>query len=212
MVKCELSALWQDIPHKHGGRQPPEDMDEKTLGRAHLAGDLDAGFLLNPIEDRLDGLAHPRDGAGQPSVGGVEMRLALLLLDRRHHGERQPVRALEVFIRFIGVEFLVGQRVGDLLQRRAIVEPRRREADEARARQRAGLKVADHVDLHAVIVQFLGRAVTTAGQLGRDFGVETAPLPGEDHRHGVDQPGERRRLARRAEPLQQGRKAVRKPV
>ena len=62
--KCELSALWQDIPHKHGGRQPPEDMDEKTLGRAHLAGDLDTGFLLNPIEDRLDGLAHPRDGAG----------------------------------------------------------------------------------------------------------------------------------------------------
>jgi len=147
---------------------PSEDMDGKTLGRAHLAGDLDAGFLLNPMEDRLDGLAHPRDGAGQPGVGGVEMRLALLLLDRRHHGERQPVRALEVCIRFIGVEFLVGQRVGDLLQRRAIVQPRRREADEARARQRAGLKVADQVNLHAVIVQFLGRAVPAAGQIGRD--------------------------------------------
>ena len=94
--------------------------------------------------------------------------------------------------------------MGDLLQRRAIVQPRRREADEARTRQRAGLNVADHMDLHPVVIQALGRAVPAAGQFGGDFGVEAAPLPGEDHRHGVDQPGERHRLPCLAEPLQQG--------
>src|SRR5512144_1918326 len=97
-------------------------MDEKTLRRAHLAGNLDAGFLLDPIEDGLDRLAYPRDGAGKPGVGGVEILLSLLFLDRRHRGERQPRRTLEVVIRLVGVEFLVGQRVGDLLQGRAIVQ------------------------------------------------------------------------------------------
>src|SRR5512143_3279136 len=87
LLICELSALWQDIPHQHCGRQPPEDMDEKTMGRAHLAGNLDAGFLLDPIEDGLDGLAYPRDGAGKPGVGGVEIVLAFRLLDRGGHGE-----------------------------------------------------------------------------------------------------------------------------
>nr|WP_169248106.1 hypothetical protein [Candidatus Competibacter phosphatis] len=38
-------------------------MDEKTLGRTHLAGHLNAGFLLDPIEEGLDGLTYPRDGA-----------------------------------------------------------------------------------------------------------------------------------------------------
>ena len=71
VLKCELSALWQDLLHKHGGRQAPEDMDEKTLGRTHLAGPLDAGFLLDPIEEGLDGLTHPRDGAGQPGISGI---------------------------------------------------------------------------------------------------------------------------------------------
>ena len=128
-VQCELSALWQDTPHKHGGRQAPEDMDEKTLGRTYLAGPLDAGFLLDPIEEGLDGLTHPRDGAGQPGIGGIEMSLALRLLDRRHHGERQPVHPLEVFIRLVGVEFLIGQRVGDLLP-----APGHRSAPPARGR------------------------------------------------------------------------------
>ena len=63
-------------------------MDEKSLVRAHLAGDLDAGFFLDPVEDGLDGLAYPRDGAGKPGVGGVEMSLPLLLLDGCQHGER----------------------------------------------------------------------------------------------------------------------------
>ena len=56
-----------------------------------------------------------------------------------------------------------GQDVGDRRQCRAIVQPRWREADEAWTWQRAGLNVADPVNLHAVIVQFLGRAVPAAG-------------------------------------------------
>jgi len=55
--------LWQDIAHKHSGDQAPEDMDEKPLGRTHLASHLNAGFLLDPIEEGLDGLTYPRDGA-----------------------------------------------------------------------------------------------------------------------------------------------------
>ena len=58
------------------------------------------------------------------------------------------------------------------------VPARRRETDEAQTRQRAGLKVADHMDFHAVVIPVLGRAVPTAGQLGGDFGVAAAPLPG----------------------------------
>ena len=57
-------------------------MDEKPLVGAHLAGDLDAGFLLDPVEDGLDGLAHPRDGAGKPGIGGIEVFLPRLSLDR----------------------------------------------------------------------------------------------------------------------------------
>ena len=38
-------------------------MDEQTLVGAHLAGDLDAGFFLDPVEDGFDGLAHLRDAA-----------------------------------------------------------------------------------------------------------------------------------------------------
>ena len=58
-------------------------MDKKPLVGAHLAGDLDARFLLDPVEDGLDGLAHPREGAGNPGVGSVEVLLPCLFLDRR---------------------------------------------------------------------------------------------------------------------------------
>jgi len=161
-------------------------MDEKPLVGAHLAGDLDAGFLLDPAEDGLGGLAHLRDGTGQPGIGGVEVSLALLLLDRRHRGERQPAHPLEIFIGLVGVEFPVGQR--------------------------AAPEVADQVDFHAVMVKVLRRAVAAAGQLGGGLGVEAPPLPGEHLRHGVDQPGGRSRLARLAEPLQQAGEAVCDPV
>jgi hypothetical protein len=49
-IKCELSALRQDIPHEHCGCQPSEDVDQKPLVGAHLAGNLDAGFFLDPVK------------------------------------------------------------------------------------------------------------------------------------------------------------------
>ncbi len=90
-VARHCAQTWRRPGARRHGQEDP--------GRTHLAGHLDAGFLLDPIEEGLDGLTYPRNGARQPGVGGVEMHLALRLLDRRHHGERQPVRPLEVFIR-----------------------------------------------------------------------------------------------------------------
>ena len=62
-LECELSASRHSISHKHGSRQSSEDMDEKSLRGANLAGNLDARFFLYPVEDGFDGLAHLRDSA-----------------------------------------------------------------------------------------------------------------------------------------------------
>ncbi len=160
-------------------------MNQKPLVGAHLAGDLNACFFLDPVEHGFDGLANLRDGARKPDVGNVERLLAFLPLDRRHHLERQPARPLEVVISLVGVDFLVGQRGGNLFKCGAVVQSRRSQADEARTWQRTGLSVADQVDFHAVIVKVLSRAVAAAGQFGGALGVVAAALPGHDHRHGV---------------------------
>jgi hypothetical protein len=53
-------------------------VDKQPAIRPDLAGLLDAGFLLNPIEQGFNGLADAADGSGQSLIGSIKRRLMLL--------------------------------------------------------------------------------------------------------------------------------------
>jgi len=58
LLLCQqsLSALRQDMEHGHSFGLAPEDMDEKPLVRAHLAGNLNPCFFLDPVKIGFDRL------------------------------------------------------------------------------------------------------------------------------------------------------------
>lgn len=70
-LKCESSALRQDVPHEHGCGQSSEDVDEQSLIRPYLTRGLNAGLVLAPVENGFDGLTDPRNCPGVPGVGGI---------------------------------------------------------------------------------------------------------------------------------------------
>lgn len=96
-IKCELRALRPDAQQKHGG-ESGEDVDQETPKGADLAGALDAGLLLNPVEQRFDRLTKPQDRSGVEPVGGIQARLAFLFFDGGQDRERQVGIPGEIFV------------------------------------------------------------------------------------------------------------------
>jgi hypothetical protein len=55
-------------------------MNKKSLVGTHLRGSLNAGFLIDPVEKRLDRLPNPAYGFGKQLICRWEGILALVLL------------------------------------------------------------------------------------------------------------------------------------
>jgi hypothetical protein len=61
--KCELRV---EGKQKHRCREPSERVHHQSFDGTHFGGLLDAGFLLNPVEKRFDGVSHTAYGWLRP--------------------------------------------------------------------------------------------------------------------------------------------------
>ncbi len=163
-------------------------MDQEALEGTNLAGALNAGLFLDPVEQRLDGLAEPRDRGRVEPIGGVQAFLPLLLFDRGQDLAWEVGIPGEVFVGLVGISLPIDEHGCHDLQCRAVVHSGRSDADITGEWQRAGPVVANGVNFDAVVVQLLGGTVAAVGQfLTRHLGVEPPALLGQDHRLGIDQ-------------------------
>ena len=80
-------------------------MDQQSLVRTYLRGPLNTGFLVDPVEQRLDGLPDAAYGLVKQLIGSRECFLPLVSLDWGQQVEvlliREPVLERAVAVGFV---------------------------------------------------------------------------------------------------------------